>query len=52
MLQKIVWHYKSRKYTLLCCITLFFIVLGALVGSFEEGVPLVPITVALAVSMG
>ena len=52
MPQKIVWHYKSRKYTLLCCITLFFMALGALVGSFEEGVSLVPITVALAVSMG
>ena len=50
MLQKIVWRYQGRKYALLCCITLFFMALGAFVGSFEECVPLVPIAVALAVS--
>ena len=52
MLQKIVARFKEKKYTLLCCITLFFMALGAFVGSFEECVPLVPIVVALSVSLG
>ena len=52
MLQKIVARFRHKKYTLLCCIALFFMALGAFVGSFEECVPLVPIAVALSVSLG
>ena len=52
MLQRIVARYSSKKYTLLALVTLFFMSLGAFVGSYEECVPLVPIAVALAQSMG
>lgn len=45
-------RYAAKKYTLLCTVTLFFMGLGSLIGSFEECVPLVPIVVALAVSLG
>lgn len=52
MLQKIVHKYKARKYTLLAVISLFFMAMGSLVGSFEECVPMVPIAIALACSLG
>ncbi len=52
MLQKIVSRFQNQKYRLLALITLFFMTLGAFVGSFEECVPLVPIAIALACSMG
>ncbi len=43
---------RDRKYRLLPLVTLFFMALGAFVGSFEECVPLVPVAVALAYSLG
>lgn len=43
---------ENRKYLLLPLVSLFFMGLGAFVGSFEECVPLVPIAVALAYSLG
>ena len=43
---------ENRKYLLLPLVSLFFMCLGAFVGSFEECVPLVPIAVALAYSLG
>lgn len=43
---------QGRKYLLLPLVSLFFMALGAFVGSFEECVPLVPIAVALAYSLG
>lgn len=43
---------ENRKYLLLPLVSLFFMSLGAFVGSFEECVPLVPIAVALAYSLG
>lgn len=52
MLQKISHRFQNQKYKLLALTTLFFMSLGAFVGSFEECVPLVPIAVALACSMG
>jgi len=52
MLQKIVGRFQNRKYRLLALITLFFMALGAFVGSFEECVPLVPLAIALSCSMG
>ncbi len=52
MLEKIVHRFKNSRYQLLACITLFFMCMGSFIGSFEECVPLVPIVVALAVSLG
>ncbi|MBQ5649777.1 MAG: YfcC family protein, partial [Clostridia bacterium] len=44
--------FGAVKYRLLAVITFFFMALGAMVGSFEECVPLVPIVVALAIDLG
>ena len=52
MLDKIAWRYGAKRYTFLTVITFFFMAMGALIGSFEECIPLVPIVVALALSMG
>ena len=52
MLDKIAHRFGGVRYRLLPLITLFFMALGAMVGSFEECVPLVPIVVALAVNLG
>ena len=52
MLDGIAHKYGKHKYRLLPLITLFFMALGSMVGSFEECVPLVPIVVALAISLG
>lgn len=52
MLQKLANKFKKSKYLLMAVVILFFMLLGSLVGSFEECVPLVPIVVALAISMG
>ena len=52
MLDKLVHKFGAVKYRLMALIVFFFMALGALVGSFEECVPLVPIVVALSVSLG
>ena len=52
MLDVIVDKCGNARYRLLCIIVLFFMGMGAFIGSFEECVPLVPIVVALAVSLG
>lgn len=52
MLQKIVHKYGGVRYRLMGAIVLFFMLLGSFIGSFEECVPLVPIVVALSVSLG
>ena len=51
MLQAIRHKYGNKKYRMLLAVVLFFMSMGSFVGSFEECVPLVPIAVALAVSM-
>lgn len=51
-INKIVAAVGQRKYLLLCLITLFFMLFGSLLGIFEEMVPLVPLAVALALSLG
>jgi uncharacterized ion transporter superfamily protein YfcC len=48
----IVKTFGARKYTLLLIITFFFMALGAFFGIFEEIIPLVPIMIALAYSLG
>ena len=52
MLDSIANRFGAVKYRLLAVITFFFMALGAMVGSFEECVPLVPIVVALAIDLG
>ena len=52
MLDKITYRYGKSRYQLMALITLFFMGMGSFIGSFEECVPLVPIVVALAVSLG
>ncbi len=52
MLDKIVCRYGKVRYKLMAIIVLFFMALGAMIGSFEECVPLVPIVVALSINLG
>ncbi len=52
MLYKLSARFGQVRYRLLAVVSLFFMALGAMVGSFEECVPLVPIAVALAVNLG
>jgi len=52
MLISIAKKYRDKRYTLLTVISLFFMSLGSIVGSFEEAIPLVPVVVALALSLG
>lgn len=52
MLNKIVNKFGNAKYKLMAILSFFFMAMGALIGSFEECVPLVPIVVALAVNLG
>lgn len=52
MLQRLVHRFAAQKYRLLAVIPLFFLSMGAFIGSFEECVPLVPIVTALAIGLG
>ena len=52
MLNKIAYKFGAKKYKLMAIIMLFFMAMGALIGSFEECVPLVPIVVGLAIRLG
>ena len=52
MLDTITYKYGRDRYKLLALVSLFFMSMGAFIGSFEEAVPLVPIVVALAVRLG
>ncbi len=52
MLDRIVHRFGAVRYKLLAVVVLFFMAMGAFIGSFEECVPLVPIVVALAVALG
>ena len=52
MLDRIVRRFGTARYGLLAVVSFFFMAMGALIGSFEECVPLVPIVVSLAVSLG
>jgi uncharacterized ion transporter superfamily protein YfcC len=51
-LARIVRRFAGQKYTLLLVISFFFMALGAFFGIFEEVVPLVPLMIALAYSLG
>lgn len=52
MLARLTYRFSGVRYRLMAIILLFFMLLGSLIGSFEECVPLVPIVVALSVSLG
>lgn len=52
IISQIIKKFGGRKYTLLLIITFFFMALGAFFGIFEEVIPLVPIMIALAYSLG
>ena len=52
MLDKITFKYGKARYKLMAVIMLFFMAMGAFIGSFEECVPMVPIVVALSLSLG
>jgi len=52
MLGRIVVRFGHARYRLQAVIVLFFMSMGAFIGSFEECVPLVPLVTALAVSLG
>lgn len=48
----IVKRFSQRKYALLLALTFFFMALGGFFGVLEEVIPLVPIVIALAYSLG
>lgn len=52
LLGKIVTKFGGRKYVLLLAVSFFFMLMGAFFGVFEEIVPLVPLMIALAYSLG
>ena len=52
MLSKTAHKFGAVRYRLMAILTLLFMAMGAMIGSFEECVPLVPIVVALAVNLG
>ena len=52
MLDVVVSRFGGARYKLMAILTFFFMALGAMIGSFEECVPLVPIVVALAIKLG
>lgn len=49
---RVVKTFGGRKYILLLAVSLFFMLLGAFFGIFEEVVPLVPMMIALSYSLG
>jgi len=51
-LARVVAALGGRKYALLLGVALFFMLLGAVFGIFEEVVPLVPLVIALSYSLG
>ena len=52
MLGRLVNRYGRIRYRLMAAVIFFFMAMGAFIGSFEEVIPLVPIVVAMAVSLG
>ena len=52
VISRIIKAFGGRKYAMMLVITLFFMALGAFFGIFEEVIPLVPIIIALAFSLG
>lgn len=51
-IMKVVHKFKNYKYILLSVIVFFFMLLGAVLGTFEENIALVPIIIALSYCLG
>ena len=51
-ISKIVRRFSKMKYLLMALIVFFFMLLGAVLGTFEENIALVPLILALAYCMG
>jgi len=49
---KIAIKYYKKRYLFLVIVSLFFMLMGAIIGSFEEVVPLVPLCVIIAKNLG
>ena len=45
-------RFGARRYFLLGIVTFFFMAIGSLLGIFEETIPLVPVAIALSLSLG
>lgn len=45
-------RFRAKRWLLLAAVTFFFMSIGALLGIFEETIPLVPVAIALAASLG
>ena len=52
ILHKTAHRFSTVRYRLMAIVMLFFMAMGAMIGSFEECVPLVPLVVALAIDLG
>ena len=52
ILSKTAHRFRSVRYRLMAVVVLFFMAMGAMIGSFEECVPMVPLVVALAMNLG
>ena len=52
MLGALYARFNDKKYKMLAVVTLCFMALGSLIGSFEETIPLVPLAVALSYALG
>lgn len=52
LLARIVGRFAKQKYLLLAAVVFFFMLMGAVLGTFEENVALVPIMIALSYSLG
>ncbi len=52
IISKIVNRFSSRRYVLICAVSLVFMFFGSFLGMFEEVVALVPIIVILSYTMG
>ena len=52
MLDKTAHKFSAVRYQLMYVISGLFMAMGAMIGSFEECVPLVPIVVALSINLG
>jgi len=52
VISRIIKAFGGRKYAMMLVITFFFMARGAFFGIFEEVIPLVPIIIALAFSLG
>jgi uncharacterized ion transporter superfamily protein YfcC len=51
VISRIVRRFMRRKYLLMGAIVFFFMITGAVLGTFEENIALVPIAIALAYSL-